>query len=641
MKVVIIGAGIAGLTVARFLLQKEIDIVICERSSGVSLHGHAFLLHKDGYKILNQLKGDKDVFIPGNLVNGFSLKRPIGKEIKKVQLDTWRCIKRIDLICFLLSLIPAEKIKHGRIFSHFIYDDERATAAVFMNGDIEYGDVFIGADGGNSKVRDIIQGKVKFSQVEVKELVGVCVSDKIPEMYSKIFTKFQKKTSGLSFGMIPASKNEYVWFVQYDPTISDVSDGTPDELKSFCIKLLKKFPSVVKEILDANDFSTTYIWNTRDFDLLKSFHRQNIVLIGDAAHLALPFTSSGTTDAIIDAKVLSEELNDLENYERGFQNYYEKRIPQINSHLQQGRELKKLFLHPIENDDYVPVPLIAEKKETNETREKAIKIVYFTDPICSTCWIIQPLLRKLKLEYEEYFNMEYRMGGLLPTWEKFNRGGICRPTDAARHWEDVCEFYETPLDGDVWLEDPLTSSYPPSIAFKAAQMQDSDKAVLFLRRIKEMVFLEKKNIIKWDFIERSAFDVGLDSARLARDFEGKAREHFVEDLVRAREMGVSAFPTLYFSDSTNRQAMIKGYQPYEKFEEIIYRFVPNAIKTKIDPDPKNLFSHFNRMTEKEFSFLSDIPQSEAKIILNELFENGSVDKYESKNGEIYISNFQE
>ena len=29
-----------------------------------------------------------------------------------------------------------------------------------------------------------------------------------------------------------------------------------------------------------------------------------------------------------------------------------------------------------------------------------------------------------------------------------------------------------PIDGDVWLEDPLNSSYPPSIAFKAAEMQD-------------------------------------------------------------------------------------------------------------------------------------------------------------------------
>jgi len=149
MKVVILGGGIAGLTLGRFLLQKDIDIVINERSVGIPAHGHAFLLHKDGYSILKQLRGEKNAALPGNLVDAFSLRRPIGKEIKRVQLKAWHCIKRIDLVRYLHSLIPADKIKTGRIFSHFIFDDEKAVAAVFLNGAIEYGDIFVGSDGGN------------------------------------------------------------------------------------------------------------------------------------------------------------------------------------------------------------------------------------------------------------------------------------------------------------------------------------------------------------------------------------------------------------------------------------------------------------------------------------------------------------
>jgi hypothetical protein len=45
------------------------------------------------------------------------------------------------------------------------------------------------------------------------------------------------------------------------------------------------------------------------------------------------------------------------------------------------------------------------------------------------------------------------------------------PLDAAKHWEEVSKEHKTPLDGDIWIEDPLHSSYPPSIAFKAAQIQ--------------------------------------------------------------------------------------------------------------------------------------------------------------------------
>ncbi|MCH5685729.1 DsbA family protein [Niabella sp. W65] len=123
--------------------------------------------------------------------------------------------------------------------------------------------------------------------------------------------------------------------------------------------------------------------------------------------------------------------------------------------------------------------------------EKPIKLTYFTDPICSSCWGIEPQLRKLKLEYGDSMEIDYRMGGLLPDWS-YNSGGISKPSDVAHHWDEVSVYYDMPIDGDVWLEDPLPSSYPPSVAFKAAQMQDHAKAVAFLRIIREMVFCKEK-----------------------------------------------------------------------------------------------------------------------------------------------------
>ncbi|HQZ42306.1 MAG TPA: DsbA family protein, partial [Flavobacteriales bacterium] len=113
------------------------------------------------------------------------------------------------------------------------------------------------------------------------------------------------------------------------------------------------------------------------------------------------------------------------------------------------------------------------------TTDKKVKLVYFTDPICSSCWGIEPQLRKIKLEYGDHIDIEYRMGGLLPDWS-YNSGGISGPTDVAGHWDEVSIHYDMPIDGDLWLEDPLDSSYPPSIAFKAAQLQDEAKAQLFM-----------------------------------------------------------------------------------------------------------------------------------------------------------------
>lgn len=145
----------------------------------------------------------------------------------------------------------------------------------------------------------------------------------------------------------------------------------------------------------------------------------------------------------------------------------------------------------------------SESKNAIRSTKKSVKLIYYTDPICSSCWGIEPQLRKLKLEYGNAIEIEYRMGGLLPDWS-YNSGGIGKPSDVASHWDDVSVHYDMPIDGDLWLEDPLDSSYPPSIAFKAAQRQDNEKAVLFLREIREMVFLQKKNIAKWEHLEVAA-----------------------------------------------------------------------------------------------------------------------------------------
>src|SRR5690554_5583967 len=158
----------------------------------------------------------------------------------------------------------------------------------------------------------------------------------------------------------------------------------------------------------------------------------------------------------------------------------------------------------------------------SKSSQKPVKVIYYTDPICSSCWGIEPQLRKLKLEYGKSIDLEYRMGGLLPDWS-YNSGGIGKPSDVADHWDEVSIHYDMPIDGDIWLEDPLDSSYPPSIAFKAAEIQDSKIAILFLREIREMVFLEKKNITKWEHLATAAKKAGLDVEQFKTDYKNNAK----------------------------------------------------------------------------------------------------------------------
>ncbi len=266
---------------------------------------------------------------------------------------------------------------------------------------------------------------------------------------------------------------------------------------------------------------------------------------------------------------------------------------------------------------------------------KPVGILYFTDPICSSCWGIEPQLRRLKLEYGNQLDIEYRMGGLLPSWEVYNSGSISKPSDVAHHWDEVSLHYEMPIDGDVWLEDPLPSSYPPSIAFKAAQMQDEKKAIQFLRRIREMVFLEKKNITKWEHLETAAKQVGLDAVQMKADFEGKAKILFQEDLDMARSLGVRSFPTLIFSDADQQRLVLKGVRPYEQFEQTLLALFPKALKTSYDATPKALFAQYPTLTTREFAELSGTSKAEAEKTLEGLMSQKKLQQYNTKNGVLW------
>lgn len=266
--------------------------------------------------------------------------------------------------------------------------------------------------------------------------------------------------------------------------------------------------------------------------------------------------------------------------------------------------------------------------------KKPVKIIYYTDPICSSCWGIEPQLRKLKLEYGNNIEVEYRMGGLLPNWS-YNSGGISKPSDVAHHWDEVSVYYDMPIDGNVWLEDPLNSSYPPSIAFKAAQMQDNEKAILFLREIREMVFLQKKNITKWEHLELAGKKVGLDIVKLKKDYEGKAKELFEEDLKLGRELGVRGFPTMFFTDTTGQKEMVYGSKPYSTFESTLLKLFPTATKTSYDKTWNAVFSKYNSLTAKEFSELTGTPRNESEKYLDDLTAKGQLEKLTTKNGAMW------
>ncbi|UPS92206.1 DsbA family protein [Bizionia sp. M204] len=273
-------------------------------------------------------------------------------------------------------------------------------------------------------------------------------------------------------------------------------------------------------------------------------------------------------------------------------------------------------------------------KSNQQSTEKSVKLMYYTDPICSSCWGIEPQLRKLKLEYGNAVEIDYRMGGLLPDWN-YNSGGISGPSDVASHWDEVSVHYDMPIDGDLWLEDPMDSSYPSSIAFKAAQLQDKEKAVLYMREIRELMFLKKKNMAKWENLAMAAENVGLDVAQLKTDFDGQAKTLFEADLKLGRKLGVRGFPTIFFVDEAGNQETVYGTRPYAFYEMAILKLNPNATKSEYSKNWESLFTIYPSLTAKEYSELSGTPRTESEAVLNQLSKTCNLEKFSTKNGSIW------
>ena len=267
-------------------------------------------------------------------------------------------------------------------------------------------------------------------------------------------------------------------------------------------------------------------------------------------------------------------------------------------------------------------------------KQEKIRVIYFTDPICSSCWTVEPQLRKLLVEYGDNIALEYHMGGLLPSWDMFTSGPISKPADMGHHWDELGARSEMPIDGEVWRADPLSSSYPPCRAYKAAELQGKENASRFLRRIREMVMLENKNIARLEHLEQAAADSGLDPARLVDDYNSRSQQLFQKDLELRAQYGVRGFPAVFFVNGASNQILVYGSKPYENYAAAIRELAPSAEKKQALAGG-DLFDRYPTLTTKEYSVITGVSMQEAEHILTALEQKGAIQKQPVKNGVLW------
>lgn len=225
-----------------------------------------------------------------------------------------------------------------------------------------------------------------------------------------------------------------------------------------------------------------------------------------------------------------------------------------------------------------------------------VEIEYYTDPLCCWSWAFEPQWRRLRYEYSGILAWRYRMGGLLPNWESFTdpMNTVEKPIQMGPVWMEAQHISGMPINNRIWFENPPESSYPACIAIKCAELQSADASEAFLRRTREAVMVEGRDISKHETLisigkELSEQLPGIfDFQQFSKDMEEEAGiEKFREDLQKARYHQISRFPALTIKVPGGKGVLIVGYRPFEALVTALEQAAPgikpvNKAKTAED-----------------------------------------------------------
>jgi len=259
-----------------------------------------------------------------------------------------------------------------------------------------------------------------------------------------------------------------------------------------------------------------------------------------------------------------------------------------------------------------------------------LQIVYYTDPLCSWSWAFEPQWRRLRYALGNQVTWTYQMGGMIDDWQHYNDplNDIHRPVQMGPQWFQVRALSGMPLNERIWYEDPPTSSYPACLGVKAAQRQGAVQGESYLRRLREAVMLERRNIARREVllslaealaVEQPAFDARL----FAQDLDNPAvLDDLRSDLKDARYRNIGRFPTLILRHPTGQAVILVGYRPYAALCDVLARLAPELTPLQTATDLLAYISQWGRMTAREVAEGLGIEQSAATQRLDAAIAEG-------------------
>jgi FAD-dependent urate hydroxylase len=310
LKVVIIGAGIGGLSAGVALQRAGYGVEIYERVSELRPAGAGVSLWSNGIKVLNWLGLGEQIAAVGGQMDEMRYIDCTGQVLSNIDLHLLiqrvgqrpYPVARTDLQRMLLEAFTGKLTLNAKCVG--VEQDEQGVTAVFEDGRRARGDVLIAADGVRSQLRTyVLAGETVVPRyagyVNWNGLVPA-TADLAPKNAWVIYVGEHKRAS-----LMPVGGDRFYFF--FDVPLPKGSPAGAD-VRAELAEHFSGWPEPVQNLIARLNPAQTNRLEIHDMGPITQFVRGRVALLGDAAHTTTPDLGQGGCQAMEDSAVLTRYL---------------------------------------------------------------------------------------------------------------------------------------------------------------------------------------------------------------------------------------------------------------------------------------------------------------------------------------------
>ncbi|MFC5834020.1 FAD-dependent oxidoreductase [Nonomuraea insulae] len=372
-RVLVIGAGLGGLTLAHALVRAGIDVRVYEADdgSGERFQGYRIGLAQLGLAALRASlppRLHELVEITSGSLTGPGLMFDEQLTVLSRDLDgpaaEARAMDRQVLRRILLGDL-GDRVAHGKRLKGFAEDAGGTVTARFSDGTEATGEVLVGADGGNSVVRRHLVPEVGLVDADLCGAMGrTPITDRFLELVPGRGTmvkgpgvtlmlgrmQFGREPSAAAAELAPGLdmpyRDSYVRWVLLVPPDHPAATDTGDA-RELVLDLIDGWHPDLRDLVRSADMSA--VGRSKVYDRpMPSWPVGRVTLLGDAAHLTLASGGNGAATAMQDAVRLCARLAEAGRGERSLASalaeYQDDLLERGNAAVEVGKQAQKRFV---------------------------------------------------------------------------------------------------------------------------------------------------------------------------------------------------------------------------------------------------------------------------------------------------------